>query len=210
MVKIYKIIFAVLIGVFMLAGASFYVLANSENVPRVDQPNNIVDTSTAAEINNLPVVQNTGTSTAPAGVNINSQIGQNSTSESQPQNNFGTTTAVKLIDISLSEQRLTYFNTDGTQAGSFLISSGIKTMPSPTGTFYVQKKIPVKLYKGPSYYLPNTKWNLMFLPGYYIHGAYWHNNFGHPMSHGCINVSYANMEGFYNWAEVGTKIVIHN
>jgi lipoprotein-anchoring transpeptidase ErfK/SrfK len=43
---------------------------------------------------------------------------------------------------------------------------------------------------------------------YYIHGAYWHHNFGHPMSHGCINVAYANMEGLYNWADVGTPITI--
>ena len=40
---------------------------------------------------------------------------------------------------------------------------------------------------------------------YYIHGAYWHNKFGKQMSHGCVNVSYANMEGLYQWAEKGDK-----
>jgi lipoprotein-anchoring transpeptidase ErfK/SrfK len=86
----------------------------------------------------------------------------------------------------------------------------VARLPTPTGTFQVQQKIPVKLYQGPGYYLPNTKWNLEFLPGYYIHGAYWHNNFGHPMSHGCVNVSYQNMEALYDWAEFGTQVIIHS
>jgi lipoprotein-anchoring transpeptidase ErfK/SrfK len=72
--------------------------------------------------------------------------------------------------------------------------------------------LPKVLYKGKGYYYPNTKWNLFFLQGseggYYIHGAYWHNQFGTPVSHGCINVSYKNMEGLYNWADLGTKVVI--
>jgi len=114
----------------------------------------------------------------------------------------------KRIEVDLSKQVLTYFEGDK-EIGSFPISSGIASLPTPIGTFHVQKKIPVKLYQGVGYYLPNTKWNLEFLPGYFIHGAYWHHNFGHPMSHGCVNVSYDNMEGLYNWADVGTQIIIH-
>ena len=129
-------------------------------------------------------------------------------SSSTPVQAIASTTPAKRIVVDLKEQRLTYYDGDVEQ-GSFLISSGVRGKETPTGTFYVLKKIPVKLYKGPGYYLPNTKWNLNFLPGYYIHGAYWHNNFGHPMSHGCINVSYKNMEGLYNWADVGTQIIIH-
>ena len=74
--------------------------------------------------------------------------------------------------------------------------------------------MPSKNYggKGFDYSYPNTKWNLHFYTGtlgFYIHGAYWHNNFGKRMSHGCVNVSYANMERLYNWADVGTKITIN-
>ena len=36
----------------------------------------------------------------------------------------------------------------------------------------------------------------------------WHHNFGRPMSHGCVNVSYEDMEKLYNWAEEGTRIII--
>lgn len=118
----------------------------------------------------------------------------------------------KLISVSLAKQELSY-SFGGTVLDSFLISSGLKNMKTPTGTFHILDKVPVKNYGGPGFgfYLPNTKWNLHFTTGrwrYYIHGAYWHNNFGHVMSHGCVNVAYKNMEALYNWAEVGTKVVI--
>lgn len=115
----------------------------------------------------------------------------------------------KRIEIDLSEQRLEYFYGEYGKQGSFLISSGLKNTPTPVGNFSVKTKVPVKLYRGPGYYLPNTKWNMNIAGGIYIHGAYWHNNFGQPMSHGCINVAYKDMEGLYNFAEIGTKVVVH-
>lgn len=117
----------------------------------------------------------------------------------------------KRITVTLADQRLRYWFGD-VELDSFLISSGLRSMPTPTGEFMIQEKIPVKRYLGPGYDLPNTKWNLHFATGrlgrYYIHGAYWHNNFGRPMSHGCVNVAYANMERLYNWAGVGTSVTI--
>lgn len=117
----------------------------------------------------------------------------------------------KHIDVSIADQSLTYsFN--GTNLETFKISSGTKYYPTPKGNFTVQKKVPVVNYSGPTYSYPKTKWNLLFLRnkyGYYIHGAYWHNKFGQPMSHGCVNVSYANMERLYKWADTETGITIH-
>lgn len=115
----------------------------------------------------------------------------------------------KRIEVDLSEQRLKYSYGEYGAQGDFLISSGIKKYPTPEGVFAVKYKQLSKLYKGKGYYYPNTKWNLNFFGSYFIHGAYWHNNFGKPMSHGCVNVSYKNMEGLYNFADVGTEIVIH-
>ncbi|MDD5590272.1 MAG: L,D-transpeptidase [Candidatus Portnoybacteria bacterium] len=119
------------------------------------------------------------------------------------------TAAKKLIDVDLGEQMLRYYD-NGVEVGSFLISSGVPGMSTPKGEYRIQFKRPAVLYKGADYYFPNTKWNLQFMTHYYIHGAYWHDNFGQRMSHGCVNVSYANMEGLYNWAEVGVKLVIHD
>ena len=61
---------------------------------------------------------------------------------------------------------------------------------------------------GTYYDLPNVPYTMFFsndeIPksrGFGIHGAYWHNNFGQPMSHGCINMKEEDVEKIYNWAE---------
>jgi len=118
----------------------------------------------------------------------------------------------KVIKINLTTQELAYYFND-IELEKFLISSGISSMPTPTGKFAILDKVPFKSYGGIgfNFYYPNTKWNLHFTTGYwryYIHGAYWHNKFGQPMSHGCINVSYNQMERLYNFAQVGTKVEI--
>lgn len=118
----------------------------------------------------------------------------------------------KVIRVDLAKQRLAYYSGDKL-LGSFLISSGVASMPTPKGEFSIMDKVPSKNYGGSGFNFayPDTKWNLHFATArwrYYIHGAYWHNKFGQPMSHGCVNVSYANMEPLYWWAQVGTKVVI--
>ena len=117
----------------------------------------------------------------------------------------------KKIIVSLNDQELVYL--EGTKViGSFKISSGLAHTPSPEGEFEILVKKPTVNYVGAGYSYRGTKWNLLFKPNaggnFYIHGTYWHNNFGRPMSHGCINVSYENMEALYNWADVGTKVII--
>ncbi|MEK7584126.1 MAG: L,D-transpeptidase family protein [Patescibacteria group bacterium] len=116
----------------------------------------------------------------------------------------------KVIIIDLASQHLEYFFGD-TLFGSFPISGGLPYTPTPTGEFTVLNKVPVKHYGGASYDYPNTQWNLHFYTkryGYYIHGAYWHDDFGTPKSHGCVNVSYENMEPLYWWAQLGTRVII--
>lgn len=126
----------------------------------------------------------------------------------------GTPAPRKRIEVSLARQQLWAWE-DGRLAGTFLISSGTARFPSPTGDFAVFRKVPLMDYAwtyGPNnpnnYRIPNVPWNLNFKPHYYIHDAYWHNNFGVPMSHGCINASRADAKWVYGWAEVGTAVHI--
>ena len=118
----------------------------------------------------------------------------------------------KLIKVDIKTQRLAYYFGDK-ELDSFLISGGLKWTPTPLGKFTVLDKVPLKHYGGANFDYPNTKWNLHFTTGalgrYYIHGAYWHNNFGQPMSHCCVNVHYDNMERLYNFAQVGTRVEIN-
>lgn len=119
----------------------------------------------------------------------------------------------KLIKVSLKEQKLAYF-VGSYKVDEFKISSGLRYTPTPKGEFAVLTKRPIVNYGGPGYSFPNTKWNLRFKQGkgysYYIHGAYWHNKFGQPMSHGCVNVSYNDMPFLYEWSDTNTKIIIND
>jgi lipoprotein-anchoring transpeptidase ErfK/SrfK len=42
-----------------------------------------------------------------------------------------------------------------------------------------------------------------------LHGAYWHNNFGTPMSHGCINLPLDFASFLFGWAPLGTMVWVH-
>jgi lipoprotein-anchoring transpeptidase ErfK/SrfK len=62
---------------------------------------------------------------------------------------------------------------------------------------------------GPGYNLPNVPYTMYFYRGYAIHGTYWHNNFGSPMSHGCVNLATPDAQWLYNWAPMHTRVVSH-
>ena len=51
---------------------------------------------------------------------------------------------------------------------------------------------------------------MYFSSGYGTHGTYWHNNFGQPMSRGCVNMTIGDAQWLYNWAPVGTLVVVHS
>jgi L,D-transpeptidase-like protein len=126
-------------------------------------------------------------------------------------NSFFRDKLIRRLEVNLTNQTLTYFiGPYGFK--TIKISSGVRWHSTPTGTFTIDKKLDEVLYKGVDYYYPHTKWNMRFklssLGNYYIHGAYWHNHFGHPASHGCVNVSYSDMEPLYNWTPTGTQVTI--
>lgn len=119
----------------------------------------------------------------------------------------------KRIEVSIKNQDLHYFLGEYL-VNTFKVSTGLPGHDTPVGTFSVLKKFPKIDYIGAGYSYLGTKWNLRFKPGvngnYYIHGAYWHNSFGKKRSHGCVNVSYANVERLYNFADEGTPVLIRN
>ncbi len=120
---------------------------------------------------------------------------------------LGTTNAQdeeKWIEVSLSEQKTKAW--EGSKlVMEFPISSG-KWAPTPKGTFHIWYKTRNQKMSGGSkelgtyYYLPNVPHNMFFYQGYALHGAYWHNNFGQPMSHGCVNAPLASAAQIFDWA----------
>jgi L,D-transpeptidase catalytic domain len=122
----------------------------------------------------------------------------------------------KRIEVSLQNQTLTAYENDQVVLQT-KISSGIpqprlnpNDIPTktPAGTFHIQNKMPSKhMGNGQltndleAYELPGVPWDSFFEPktGVAFHGTYWHNNFGVPMSHGCVNMRTAEAKWLYRW-----------
>jgi LysM repeat protein len=113
----------------------------------------------------------------------------------------------KEIVVVLHEQKV-YAYQDGQVVHSALASTGIARYPTPVGQYHIYVKYLSTLMTGPGYYLPNVPYTMYFYKGYGLHGTYWHNNFGHPMSHGCVNLPTAEARWFYEWAPVGTLVTV--
>lgn len=127
--------------------------------------------------------------------------------DSLPTNVLGTTNAngeEKWIEVSLSEQMVRAWE-GNKKMMEFPISSG-KWARTPTGTYNIWYKTRYQSMVGGSkelgtyYNLPNVPHNMFFYQGFALHGAYWHNNFGQPMSHGCVNEPLANAAQIFDWA----------
>ncbi|MDC0449138.1 L,D-transpeptidase [bacterium] len=117
----------------------------------------------------------------------------------------------KRIEIDLTKQKL-YAYEGNNKIYSFPVSTG-KWGRTPTGEFRIWTKLKYSLMAGGSqalgtyYYLPNVPFTMYFANGevppsrgYGVHGTYWHDNFGHPMSHGCINMKTEEAEKLFYWA----------
>lgn len=112
------------------------------------------------------------------------------------------------IQIDLTEQKLIAW--DGKEAVyAITISTGKDSTPTPTGSFAIQTKHESARMQGDDYDVPDVPYTMYYYGGYAIHGAYWHNNFGTPVSHGCTNVAVNHAEWLFNWADVGTPVVVH-
>ncbi len=122
----------------------------------------------------------------------------------------------KLIDVNLSAQYLTAFE-GSTVVFEGYVSSGRGENVTPVGTFTIFSKLVSDDMRGAdpnlpggAYFQPDVPYVMYFAGGgYAIHGVYWHNNFGTPMSHGCVGLPVGSSSFLYNWAPIGTVVYIH-
>lgn len=111
----------------------------------------------------------------------------------------------KWIEVVLSEQKV--YAWDGSQKiYEFVVSTGRQWTSTPEGEFRIWAKLKATRMKGGSmergdyYDLPNVPYVMFFNKGYGLHGTYWHNNFGTPMSHGCVNMRIEDAKALFEWA----------
>lgn len=130
----------------------------------------------------------------------------------------GRTDLFRYIQIDLSDQTLTYYQ-NGKRLGTHRVSTGKWTTPTPIGTFAIKNKIPVAYSKPYDLYM---EWWMAFTPdgSYGLHALpYWRTStggkryegvghLGTPVSHGCIRQSLAEAEHLFQWADIGTPVIV--
>ncbi|MFA6973334.1 MAG: L,D-transpeptidase family protein [Parcubacteria group bacterium] len=124
-------------------------------------------------------------------------------------------TAGKYIDINLSAQVMTIFQ-EGKALNAYMISSGKRGMDTPKGTFKIENKTPRAWSKEYGLYMPNWmaivpsgKFGIHELPewpGGYKEGA---AHLGTPVSHGCVRLGVGAAKTVYDFAPIGTPVVIY-
>jgi hypothetical protein len=112
------------------------------------------------------------------------------------------------IDIDLSAQWLTAYEGDTPVFGA-AVSTGIDGYNTPTGEFEILWMLDWETMVGEDYYLPDVPYVMYFANYLAIHGTYWHDNFGSPSSHGCVNLPIAEAGWLYDWVSIGTPVSVH-
>ena len=118
----------------------------------------------------------------------------------------------RAVVVSLSQQALWAYE-DGAVVRSTYVSTGKEKFRTPSGLFFVNSKLPVQdmegVIGGEYYNVPQVPDVMYFTDrGHALHGTYWHDNFGTPMSHGCINLPMDVADWMYDWAPLGMPVLI--
>jgi len=112
------------------------------------------------------------------------------------------------IDVDLTNQMVYAYEGD-VVVNSFLVSTGTWLTPTVTGRHKIYVKVRVQDMSGPGYHLKDVPYVMFFSGDYGLHGTYWHNNFGTPMSRGCVNLTIDDAAWLFSWASVGTVVNVH-
>lgn len=105
----------------------------------------------------------------------------------------------KWIEVNVTTQEVTAWE-GNVPVLSFISSTGLPNTPTVLGEYNIYWKLEKTLMTGPGYYLPDVPYTMYFYQGYALHGTYWHDNFGQPMSRGCVNLSIDNSKKLFEWA----------
>ncbi|WP_426749192.1 L,D-transpeptidase family protein [Myxococcus sp. Y35] len=109
------------------------------------------------------------------------------------------------LDVDLDAQVLVAYEGERPVYAT-LISSGKQGTDTPRGLFRIWVKFAEADMTGrgttgnDSYRVATVPWTMFFQDDYALHTAYWHDRFGEPMSHGCVNLSPRDARTLYAWA----------
>lgn len=116
----------------------------------------------------------------------------------------------KWIDVTLTAPTIMTAYEDGKPVFSALAIHGIAEWETPTGTFVIQSRVANERMRGPTWDVSNVLFTQYFTgSGHSLHYNYWSSNWGYAGSHGCLGLNYDDSFWFWDWATLGTPVVIH-
>lgn len=145
---------------------------------------------------------------------------------SQPVNAHFKTGSDRRIEVFLDKQRVNVIE-NGEVIRTLKASTGKSKTPTVTGSFYIYARFPTKTMKSTGlkpgekgyYEVKDVPYAQYFHEGYAFHGAFWHNSFGQPASHGCINLATRKKNSrkgvnedagwLYQWASLGVPVTVY-
>jgi hypothetical protein len=124
------------------------------------------------------------------------------------------------LDVDLTVPAHVTMYEGGENVGSFLTIKGAGNRPTPTGVFTIIRRVANETMNsdtigiprfGPGgYYLPNVLFTQYFTgDGASLHYNYWSSNWGYAGSHGCLGLTYGDSAHLWEWAHLGTPLIIH-
>jgi hypothetical protein len=124
------------------------------------------------------------------------------------------------LDVDLTVPTHVTLYEAGQEVDSFLAIKGAGTRPTPTGVFSILRRVANETMNsdtigiprfGPGgYYLTNVLFTQYFTgDGASLHYNYWSSAFGYAGSHGCLGLTYKDSAFLWQWAHVGTPLIIH-
>ena len=110
------------------------------------------------------------------------------------------------IRVDLSEQTVVAYDGRAALARLHHFVRAAK-VPHRHRQFRIRVKVPSqnmtggdRAVAGDYYNLDNVQWVQYFYEDYSFHGTYWHNDFGTPKSHGCLNMTISDAKWLFDWA----------
>jgi lipoprotein-anchoring transpeptidase ErfK/SrfK len=137
---------------------------------------------------------------------------------------FSTGTDRRLF-VYLDSQRVEAVE-NGEVVRTFKVSTGKSKTPTVTGSFYIYDRYRYKTMRSDVgrgqrgfYEVEDVPYTQFFHKDNAFHGAFWHNNFGHPASHGCVNMATKDQNKrwpnvsedagwLYRWAALGLPVTV--
>jgi hypothetical protein len=131
----------------------------------------------------------------------------------EPPSNYDEPDGAKWIDVNRTAFTATLYQ-GTTEVATYTMSIGKPSTPTPTGEYYVYLKYEHQIMRGPASdpYESPTDWISYFNGGVAFHSAPWNepNGWQQAVSHGCVNMRTAEAKIVYDFAPIGTKVVVHD